>query len=320
MKKGRTHLKPKINTLTIALVIVIIALTLSHFSPSIDGFEGKDNLTETMESSSASDHSTKSGTLLSNEVENHWIKQLKKMSTYDSDKDENYLEIIEKFPFANETYVLSLENNPQIYTDFYQKIKVVENASDLLVLVNKNYQLPEDYAPKDLVLPNVNFASNPENNYLRQEAALALEEMFQAASNEGYKLLARSGYRSYQTQVSLYDRYVAANGQAEADTYSARPGHSEHQTGLAIDVTSESVGYQLDDDFQLSPEGNWVKEHAHEYGFIVRYEKGKENLTGFQYEPWHLRYVGKEVATQIKENNWLLEDYLLMNGMFYQEF
>lgn len=309
-------MKNKIKTPFLIAIGATALFTILQKNSFIDGFEKEEN--QTLISQETTE--TKNGTLLTSDTQTQWIQQLKTFPTYNKTKENSYLEIVENFPFANEVFVLSLESNPQIYTDFYQKIKVIENASDLLVLVNKNYQLPKDYAPEDLVLPNVNFATNPENNYLRQEAALALEEMFQAASNEGYELLARSGYRSYQTQVSLYDRYVAANGQAEADTYSARPGHSEHQTGLAIDVTSESVGYQLDNDFQLSPEGNWVKEHAHEYGFIVRYEKGKEHLTGFQYEPWHLRYVGKDVATEIKQNNWLLEDYLLMNGMFYEEF
>ena len=196
---------------------------------------------------------------------------------------------------------------------FYQNVITVSNPDSMLVLVNKNYALNEDYEPSDLVLPNVlstDYNQN-QNIYLRKEAAMYLEQLFYAAQNEaGLTLLARSGYRSYQTQISLYDRYVSQNGSEKADTFSARAGHSEHQTGLAMDVTADSVNRQLVTDFGLTPEGIWLKENAHRFGYIIRYLEGREDETGYQYEPWHIRYVGVEAATEIYENNWILEQYL----------
>lgn len=196
---------------------------------------------------------------------------------------------------------------------FYQNVITVSNPDSMLVLVNKNYALNEDYEPSDLVLPNVlstDYNQN-QNIYLRKEAAIHLEQLFYAAQNEaGLTLLARSGYRSYQTQISLYDRYVSQNGTEKADTFSARAGHSEHQTGLAMDVTADSVNRQLVTDFGLTPEGIWLKENAHRFGYIIRYLEGREDETGYQYEPWHIRYVGVEAATEIYENNWILEQYL----------
>lgn len=308
-------MKNQLKTPTLALIGFTTCFSLTFMSSTIEGTQ-KEIVPSVVSTQSSS---TKSGTLLTNKTQKQWIKRLKKCPTFDSNKEQDYLDIIEQFPFANETFVLSLEAHPEIYNDFYQDIQLIQDPSELLVLVNKNYQLSPDYVPNDLVLPQVQMITASENNYLRQEAATALEEMFQAASTDDIELYARSGYRSYQTQTYLYENYVASSGQEQADTYSARPGHSEHQTGLAVDVTSTSVGFQLDDQFDLSPEGEWITHHAHEYGFIIRFQKGKETLTGFQYEPWHLRYVGKEVAQEITENNWLLEDYLLMNGKFLHE-
>ena len=295
----------------IILLISTIGFLLILTNTLVEGTESSNNQAVKKENIS-----TNKSSALNEKNKRQQISALKKHASYDQTKKDTYHQIIDYFPFANETFTLSLANNPQIYSNFYGKIQTVENPEDLLVLVNKNYALPENYSPEDLVVPNVYLATNKENNYLRKDAASALEAMFKSASEEGYILYARSGYRSYQTQKSLYNRYTEQNGQLKADTFSARPGHSEHQTGLAVDVTSQSVGLLLDDNFHLTSEGNWVKEHAHEFGFIIRYDEGKEHLTGFQYEPWHLRYVGKEVATEIKNNNWLLEEYLLMNGLF----
>lgn len=197
---------------------------------------------------------------------------------------------------------------------FYQDIQVVDNPDSLSVLVNKNYSLPEDYEPQDLILldvPLYNEDVNNEGNYLRKEAANALKNLFSAAFKEGHELIARSGYRSYETQVSLYQRYVENDGVEAADTYSARPGHSEHQTGLTVDITSDSVHGGLTEAFGETEEGKWVKENAHRFGFIIRYPQDRVSETGYQYEPWHLRYVGIESATEIYNDQLILEDYVL---------
>lgn len=206
------------------------------------------------------------------------------------------------------------QNYPEMMGQFYQAIQPVKNPEDLLVLVNKNYQLDPTYEPSDLTRPNVRTVSGSTNPdlYLREEAAHQLEKMFQDALAENVHLIARSGYRSYQTQVALYQRYVRANGVAYTDGISAKPGHSEHQTGLAIDVTSDEVQQELSQQFANTIEGKWLAERAHEYGFIIRYPKNREADTGYRYEPWHLRYVGQEVATLLKERNWIFEEYVLI--------
>lgn len=191
-------------------------------------------------------------------------------------------------------------------------IIVVENPEAIDVLVNRTYNLSETYIPADLVkltdVPTV--LSNPEVNQLRSVAYDALKELFAAAKEEaGYNLYARSGYRSYATQVSLYSSYVANHGRTAADTFSAKPGQSEHQTGLAMDITCEAMNFQLDDTFGETEEGKWVSENAHRFGFIIRYPKGKEDITGYMYEPWHLRYLGVELATDVYESGLTLEEY-----------
>lgn len=190
---------------------------------------------------------------------------------------------------------------------------VVTNPYEQLVMINKEHALPENFEPHDLIVPNVPFPFKEDDpkKQLRAPAAKALEELFQAAEEAGHNLFAQSGYRSYSRQVFLFDSYSQKHGEEEANKFSARPGESEHQTGLTMDITSEAVGYQLTVDFGNTPEGKWVAENAHKFGFIIRYPEGKEDITKYQYEPWHLRYVGIRAATEIKENDLTLEEYLL---------
>lgn len=181
----------------------------------------------------------------------------------------------------------------------------------VLALVNKTYALPEDYVPEDLVIPDVPFVlAMEEIKHMRAEAARALEDLFAAAGEEGYDLRARSGFRSYNTQKSLFDGYVQRHGREAADRFSARAGHSEHQTGLAMDITSPSVGLELKRSFGDTEEGRWVHENAHRFGFIIRYPRDGEDVTGYVYEPWHLRYVGPRAAKAIYEQDVTLEEYI----------
>lgn len=189
--------------------------------------------------------------------------------------------------------------------------EVIANPYDQLAVINKHAALPGDYEPHDLVVPNVRFPF-PEDSpkkQLRTPAARALEQLFDAAEEAGHILFAQSGYRSYDTQVSLFERYAEEHGEEAANLFSARPGESEHQSGLAMDITSEAVGYQLTVDFGDTPEGKWIADNAHLFGFIIRYPEGKEAITQYQYEPWHLRYVGVRAATEMKEKDWTLEEY-----------
>ncbi|WP_442864093.1 D-alanyl-D-alanine carboxypeptidase family protein [Anoxybacillus sp. J5B_2022] len=190
--------------------------------------------------------------------------------------------------------------------------KVIMNPTNILALVNKEQSLPASYKPSDLVVPNVPFSfseTNVEKRYMRLEAAKALEQLFAAANKAGIQLVAVSGYRSYDRQKELFDEEVKKNGKEKAIHAVAFPGQSEHQTGLAIDISSLSMKSSLTAAFGDTKEGKWVAAHAHEYGFIIRYPKGKEAITGYQYEPWHIRYVGKKAAKVIFEKDITLEEY-----------
>jgi len=188
---------------------------------------------------------------------------------------------------------------------------VITNPEAYDMVVNKQRNLNADYVPEDLVDLEVETClPNPEINQLRKEASDAITKMFKtAAEEEGLELVARSGYRSYNTQDSLYNSIVNNHGQDYADKYSAYPGQSEHQSGLALDITAASVNYQLEDIFGETEEGKWTKDNAHRFGFIIRYPEGKEDITGYLYEPWHLRYVGKNLAAKIYREDTTLEEY-----------
>lgn len=193
-----------------------------------------------------------------------------------------------------------------------EAIQVVADPSSITVLVNKQFSLPKTYVPSDLVFPKVPFLSSatPEKRKMRKEAAEALEQMFAAAKKDGIILAGVSAYRSYQTQKALFEYYAKKDGEAKARTYSAVGGTSEHETGLAIDVSGLNGKCPATDCFAGTPEAKWLAAHAYEYGFIIRYPKGKESITGYQYEPWHLRYVGLQIAQEIHTSGVTLEEYV----------
>lgn len=193
---------------------------------------------------------------------------------------------------------------PLFDKNFYQKIKEIKKPDCILVLVNKNNQLNKNYIPSDLELLNTHYAY--ENKYMRKEAKEMFEKLSQDAIDLGYRIVATSTYRDYDYQEKLFQEYKKEKGEEYALECSAKAGHSEHQTGLAVDVAGSNDDY---DDFEKSIEFSWMKENAHKYGFILRYPKGKEKITGFKYEPWHYRYVGTEVAHIIYEENITLEEY-----------
>ncbi len=163
-----------------------------------------------------------------------------------------------------------------------------------VLIANKQHPLPPTYAPGE-----------------DKEARAAFEEMAAAAEKDGIKLIAFSTYRSYDYQVNLYQKYVDAEGQAAADRYSARPGYSEHQTGLGFDIGE--VGqeqYWANEKFAGTPGAEWLSKHGAEYGFILRYPKNKESVTNYEYEAWHFRYLGKDLATKVHQSGLTLEEYL----------
>ncbi|WP_407946348.1 D-alanyl-D-alanine carboxypeptidase family protein [Paenibacillus alkaliterrae] len=190
-------------------------------------------------------------------------------------------------------------------------LAVIAQPESMTVLVNKQNMLPENYNPTDLVYPDVRFifSEKLDKRKLRKEAAGGLEKMFAAAEDEGILLAGVSAYRSHSTQKTLFERYVKRDGLEKARTYSAFPGTSEHETGLAVDVSGSDGKCAAADCFADTEEALWLERHAHEYGFIIRYLEGKEAITGYQYEPWHLRYVGTELAAELAASGETLEEY-----------
>lgn len=186
----------------------------------------------------------------------------------------------------------------------------------LLVVANKKYALDYWFEPSDLRV--VNTAGN-RTHYLRDCAASALETMYAAAANEGVTLITCSSYRSASYQDTLYNNYVAMYGTAVADTISARPGYSDHQTGLAVDIGDHDQATVFTQAMENTVEGQWLYAHVHEYGFILRYPKGKEWITGYSFEPWHYRYVGVDYATAIYSvsPDCTMEEYFGIEGGDY---
>ena len=187
---------------------------------------------------------------------------------------------------------------------FYQNIKKSNKLNDINILVNKYIYLPNDYVPNNLTTISSKFSNS--NKQLVFEAKESFERMATDALEQGYTIRAISAYRSYDYQKGLYDSYVKKDGIELADSYSARPGFSEHQTGLVVDIDNGEVDFN---NFENTQEFDWMTNNSHLYGFILRYPKDKEMITGYSYESWHYRYVGQKVATFIKENNLTLDEY-----------
>ena len=187
--------------------------------------------------------------------------------------------------------------------DFYNDIKNTY-PYNYDFIVNKNYKLDKNYIPNDLEKISLEYSC--ENKYLRHIARINFEQMAKDAKKNNLNIIAVSTYRSYEYQDKLYNNYVKEKGIHYADMASARAGHSEHQTGLAIDIADISLDY---DNFESTKEFIWVKNNAHKYGFILRYPKSKFHITGFKYEPWHYRYVGINIATYIFKKKLTLEEY-----------
>lgn len=182
----------------------------------------------------------------------------------------------------------------------FDKLKYsIDDSMSIWVIVNKQRPLPAGYTPNDLTYAG--------SEQIRSTVAGPLNNLIAAAKKDEVNLSILSAFRSYEYQKELYNSYVAKDGVSNADRYSARPTHSEHQTGLAVDLGNGQCDLQAC--FGETPAGKWLQKHAHEYGFIIRYGNGQENLTGYQYEPWHIRYVGTDLAYELYKNNQTLEQF-----------
>ena len=224
--------------------------------------------------------------------------------TYDINVVGEYkLKYIAKDSTGNTTtkeFILKVINDSNNYTFTTNKgynAKVTNGITYIngILIANKTYSLPSNYG-----------------NGLTKETKSAFNQMNADAKTLGLNIYISSGYRSYYDQKYIYNNYVSRDGQETADTYSARAGHSEHQTGLAFDLNS------IDDSFTNTPEGKWVHDNCHKYGLILRYPKGKEHITGYMHESWHLRYVGIELAEKLYNNgDWItLEEYFGIDSKY----
>lgn len=192
-------------------------------------------------------------------------------------------------------------------------VNYVRNPSGILVLVNKNNSLNPNYVPGDLTRAKVAFVNGVDTyeRLLRKDAADSLKRMFESAKGAGMQLYGLSGYRSYKVQEQLYNTRLRNRGRQYTDLYTAAAGKSEHQTGLAIDITNRpTLSGAITIDFGNTKEGKWLHNNAHNFGFILRYPRGKEHVTKYNYEPWHFRYVGVTAARHIKSKGIVLEEYL----------
>ena len=238
--------------------------------------------------------------LVNNDIDKRYSKELveiTKSKYFIKNNLDAYLEYEEK---DIDKRVASV--NAGLNNKYYTNMVETDLSKDNLLIVNKYHYLSKDYEPDDLEVIDSNYNQGG-NNKLRHVARVAFEKMAAAAALDNIKLFNVSAYRSYQSQESIYNRNVANKGVEETDKASARPGNSEHQTGLALDVN------WIDTDFENTDAFKWLQNNAHKYGFILRYIKGKEDLTGYIYEPWHYRYVGEETANKIKEEGITFDEY-----------
>ena len=226
----------------------------------------------------------------------------------DSVTSGSVLNMVVSYKKLSKSYSYTIKDN---LSEEIDNNMIITNPNEYDAVVNKERHLSSSYKPSNLVKPNIDFMqSNESVMYLRKDAAKALEELCKAAQSSGYKFYGVSGFRSYSLQVDVYKDNIAQYGNEEdANFYSAKPGESEHQLGLSMDLSTKEVNYQLVESLGDTPAGKWLEENCYKYGFIIRFPENKEKITGYSYEPWHIRYVGKDLAKIIHDNNLTLEEY-----------
>ena len=244
-----------------------------------------------------------------NKLSDEEIK-LKRLGNIDKNIDFFKKEYIDRYiSYKNKNTELSNEQiivnvNMGLDNDFYTNTKQTPYLNTIYVLVNKYYYLPDNYEADDLESINSKYSIG--GMKLRKEAKEAFEKLASDALKDNMKIVAMSSYRSYKYQVDLYNKYAKSDGKDAADTYSARPGFSEHQTGLCLDIYDGEIPYTS---FEKTNEYNWMQKNAYKYGFILRFPKDKTDETGYKFESWHYRYVGVDAAKYIHDNNISFEEY-----------
>lgn len=269
-------------------IVIILCLTLSIFL-------AKNNLFN----KSSTKTNKKTNIIEKKEVDNKETKP----NYYNKEYKERYTAYQKEFPNISFEDVVT-RVNIGLDKPYYTNTKKTPYQNKDYILVNKYIYMESDYIPENLEDLDTSYSRS--GMKLVKSAKDSLEKMIESAKNDGYTIRVMSSYRSYNYQVNLYNRYVNTDGKEAADTYSARPGFSEHQTGLCVDIDDSKINYT---NFEKSESFKWMQENAHLYGFILRYPEDKTEITGYTYESWHYRYVGKEIATYIKKHNITFDEY-----------
>ncbi len=293
MKKKRRKLKKSVSLALIVIIIVIIILCIFKCC-DIKSSNPKKNSTSNVVSNRNSNF--QNSNIVSNDNSNNDINSNDNSNKSDISSNSNVNSHINSN--SNKSNSNNNQDNDIVgKTSKGYEIKKVKGLYYIkgILIANKTYSLPSTYAPGDLL----------------SEFTIAFTKMKNDAAKEGITLTVVSGYRSYTRQTTLYNNYVARDGKVNADTYSARPGHSEHQTGLAADLNL------VDTSFENTKAGKWLAKNCYKYGFILRYPKGKESITGYIYEPWHFRFIGDEAENLYNNGNWIsLEEYLGIDSKY----
>ncbi len=208
---------------------------------------------------------------------------------YEADREERYEAYAKQNPAMSADDVVWRVNS-NLDKPWYEYDVPTDGYDDPYIIVNKYYKVPDGYRPPDLV--------SVDGYEMRKETGEAFKKMKQAAAADGKRIRVVSAYRTVEYQRGLYNRYLSTDSRANVDTYSARAGYSEHHTGMAIDLFGSSDGLR---NFVNTPEYAWVRDNAYKYGFIIRYTTANEEITGYENEPWHLRYIGAKAATDMRE-------------------
>ena len=280
MKRRKLKKAPKIILILLIIFLIIVGITINQNNKTPNS---EQKLTQ----------------------EEKILQNLKKIPYYKKENKNRYLKYQQEHK-NKKTEEIITDVNIGIDKPYYTNTKPSKLLNSNLILVNKYNYLTEDYIPENLEEISIEYARS--GMQLVSEAKEAFETLSQEAKKDGMTIIAMSSYRSYDYQVNLYNNYVKSDGKDAADTYSARPGFSEHQTGLAVDIYNKELPYTS---FEKTKEFEWMQKNAYKYGFILRFPKDKVNITGYQYEAWHYRYVGKKAAKYIHDHNITLEEYYI---------
>ncbi len=301
-RKVKIKLKKKNFTIFIIFIILIIFGTTKLMSFILKNVDTPKNKNEVIDKTTNKKEDSE---------KEKKLKELnninKKVKYFKMDNLDRYINYKSKNPDKEIKQIIK-DVNMDLDKEPYEDMKKATNLNNINILVNKHNYLTEDYVPENL--ENINSSYALSNMKMVSEAKNAFENLSKDAAKQNLKVIAMSTYRSYEYQVDLYNRYVKTDGKEAADTYSGRPGNSEHQTGLAVDVYNVKETYT---NFEKTKEYTWMQDNAYKYGFILRFPKDKENETGYEFESWHYRYVGLEAAKYIKEHNISFEEYYATN-------